>query len=94
MNYLDPRMRSAKRTSVGMNGIGENYGWPKIGNGINYDGAKFTDETSLPDVEQPLRYRDPFKAPSTMAFITFDGHLDWKDNLLVGSLKFLFFKRR
>jgi glucose/arabinose dehydrogenase len=69
---------------------GKNYGWPKISYGINYDGTKFTEHTSLPGMEQPLHYWVPSIAPSGMAYVTSDKYPDWKDNILVGSLKFLY----
>lgn len=69
---------------------GKNYGWPKISYGINYDGSKFTDYTALPGMEQPLHYWVPSIAPSGMAYITSDIYPNWKGNILVGSLKFLY----
>jgi glucose/arabinose dehydrogenase len=69
---------------------GKNYGWPIISYGINYDGTKFTDNTSLPGMEQPLHYWDPSIAPSGMAFVTSEKYPGWNGNLLVGSLKFLY----
>jgi len=69
---------------------GKNYGWPKISYGINYDGTKFTDYTSLPGMEQPLHYWVPSIAPSGMAMVTSDKYPGWKGNVLVGSLKFLY----
>tara|TARA_R110002072_G_scaffold2780_6_gene22098 strand:- start:3493 stop:4605 length:1113 start_codon:yes stop_codon:yes gene_type:complete len=67
---------------------GKNYGWPKISYGINYSGTKFTDNTALPGMEQPLHQWTPSIAPSGMAFVSSDKYPDWKGNLLVGSLKF------
>ena len=67
---------------------GKNYGWPIISYGVNYSGTSFTDITEKEGMEQPLHYWDPSIAPSGMAFITSDKYGDWKNNLLVGSLKF------
>ncbi|RMA64833.1 PQQ-dependent sugar dehydrogenase [Ulvibacter antarcticus] len=67
---------------------GANYGWPVISYGINYSGTKFTDETSRPDMEEPVYYWVPSIAPCGMAFVTGDKYPDWKGQLLVGSLKF------
>jgi len=72
---------------------GKNYGWPLISHGINYSGTKFTDNTALPGMEQPLHYWDPSIAPSGMTFITSDIYPNWKGNLLVGSLKFQYLNR-
>lgn len=72
---------------------GKNFGWPKISYGINYSGTKFTEHTSLPDMEQPLFYWTPSIAPSGMTFVTSDIYPEWKYNLLVGSLKFKYLER-
>lgn len=72
---------------------GNNYGWPKITYGINYSGTKITDDTSLPGMQQPLHYWKPSIAPSGMTFVTSDRYPDWKGNLLVGSLRFMYLER-
>ncbi len=72
---------------------GKNYGWPEISYGVNYSGSKFTDNTSLPGMEEPLYYWVPSIAPSGMAFISSDVYPGWKGNLLVGSLKFQYLDR-
>ncbi|MBT8270914.1 MAG: PQQ-dependent sugar dehydrogenase [Flavobacteriaceae bacterium] len=72
---------------------GKNYGWPKISYGINYSGTKFTDDTVLPGMEQPLYYWVPSIAPSGMCFVTSDKYPGWKGNLMVGSLKFQYLDR-
>jgi len=72
---------------------GKNYGWPLITYGINYDGTIITDNTSLPEMEQPIHYWVPSIAPSGMAFVTSDKYPSWKGNLLVGSLKFQYLNR-
>jgi len=67
---------------------GANYGWPVISFGVNYSGSKFTEETTRPNMEQPIYYWTPSIAPCGMAFVTSDLYPDWKNHLLVGSLKF------
>ncbi|MFT7627375.1 MAG: glucose/arabinose dehydrogenase [Ulvibacter sp.] len=67
---------------------GANYGWPHISYGVNYSGSKFTEETTRPNMEQPIYYWTPSIAPCGMAFVTSDLYPDWKGHLLVGSLKF------
>ncbi|WP_378185015.1 PQQ-dependent sugar dehydrogenase [Aquimarina sp. W85] len=67
---------------------GSNYGWPVITYGINYSGTTITDQTEKEGMEQPLYYWIPSIAPSGMDFITSDVYPDWKNALLVGSLKF------
>ena len=72
---------------------GKNYGWPKISYGVNYSGTKFTEYTSLPEMEQPLHYWTPSIAPSGMAFISSNKYGNWKGDLLVGSLKFRYLNK-
>ena len=72
---------------------GNNYGWPKITYGINYSGTTITDDTALPGMEQPLHYWVPSIAPSGMAFVTSNRYPDWKGNVLVGSLRFMYLER-
>ncbi|NRD20500.1 PQQ-dependent sugar dehydrogenase [Winogradskyella eckloniae] len=67
---------------------GANYGWPIISYGVNYSGTKFTEITQKEGMEQPFHYWDPSIAPSGMAFIDSDVYGNWKNNLLIGSLKF------
>lgn len=67
---------------------GKNYGWPVITYGVNYGGAKIGVGTEAPGYEQPLFYWDPSIAPSGLA--SYQGAMfpEWKDDLIVGSLKF------
>lgn len=67
---------------------GNNYGWPEISFGINYDGTSFTDDTAKIGMEQPQWYWDPSIAPSGMTFVTGDKFPEWEGDILVGSLKF------
>ncbi|MEM8929054.1 MAG: PQQ-dependent sugar dehydrogenase [Bacteroidota bacterium] len=72
---------------------GKNYGWPVITYGINYSGTKITDETSRPNMEQPLYYWVPSIAPSGLEIISSDNYPDWKGNVLAGSLVFQYLER-
>jgi len=65
---------------------GRNYGWPVIGFGIDYSGAKIHESTHKPGMEQPVWYWVPSIAPSGMAFLTGDAFPAWRGNLLVGAL--------
>jgi glucose/arabinose dehydrogenase len=65
---------------------GKNYGWPVIGYGIDYSGAKIHEAAAKPGMEQPLKYWVPSIAPSGMAFYTGDLFPAWKGNLFVGAL--------
>jgi glucose/arabinose dehydrogenase len=72
---------------VNIIGKGKNYGWPVIGYGIDYSGAKIHESTHKAGMEQPLKYWVPSIAPSGMAFYTGDLFPGWKGNLFVGALK-------
>lgn len=72
---------------------GLNYGWPTISFGINYNGTTFTNDTAKAKMEQPLIYYVPSIAPCGMAFVTSDRYGDWKNSLLIGSLRFQYLER-
>jgi glucose/arabinose dehydrogenase len=65
---------------------GRNYGWPVIGYGIDYSGARIHEGTRKAGMEQPLKYWVPSIAPCGMAFYTGDLFTAWKGNLFVGAL--------
>ena len=65
---------------------GKNYGWPVIGYGVDYSGAKIHESTHKEGMEQPIYYWVPSIAPSGMAFYTGDAFPGWKGNLFVGAL--------
>jgi len=65
---------------------GKNYGWPVIGYGIDYSGAKIHESTQKAGMEQPIKYWVPSIAPSGMAFYTGDLFPAWRGNLFVGAL--------
>jgi glucose/arabinose dehydrogenase len=67
---------------------GSNYGWPEVSYGINYDGTTYTNVLERADVDPPLLYWVPSIAPSGMDFIRSDLYPGWKNQLLVGSLRF------
>ena len=67
---------------------GNNYGWPEITYGKNYTGTKITNYTHKDGMEQPIIHWTPSIAVCGMDF--YDGKVfnNWKNNLLVTSLKF------
>ncbi|MFC7396949.1 PQQ-dependent sugar dehydrogenase [Chelatococcus sp. GCM10030263] len=65
---------------------GANYGWPVIGYGVHYSGAKIGVGTTRPGMEQPVFYWDPSIAPSGMAFLTSNRYPGWQGNLFTGAL--------
>jgi glucose/arabinose dehydrogenase len=68
-------------------GKGKNYGWPVIGFGIDYSGAKIHDATAKDGMEQPLKYWVPSIAPSGMAFYTGTLFPKWNGSLVTGALR-------
>ncbi|MDC8832181.1 PQQ-dependent sugar dehydrogenase [Alteromonas gilva] len=72
---------------------GNNYGWPLITYGIDYDGDIISDKTAQPGMEQPVLYWDPSIAPSGMTFYNGNVFKDWQGDLLVGALKFRHLRR-
>jgi len=71
---------------VNIDETGKNYGWPVIGYGIDYSGAKIHEATSKPGMEQPIKYWVPSIAPSGMAFYQGDLFQNWRGSLFVGAL--------
>ena len=69
---------------------GLNYGWPIITYGINYNGTIITEQTQREGLEQPKYYWVPSIAPCGMSFITGNRYPRWRNQLLVGSLKFAY----
>lgn len=65
---------------------GKNYGWPVIGYGIDYSGAKLHDSATQEGMEQPTHYWVPSIAPSGMAFYTSTKFPEWKNSLFIGAL--------
>ena len=65
---------------------GNNYGWPTITYGINYDGTIITDETEAPGMEQPIVKWVPSIAPSGMAIVETSGFEEWIGDLLIGAM--------
>ena len=66
---------------------GKNYGWPLIGYGVNYGGAKIHEATSKPGMEQPIKYWVPSIAPSGMAFYNGTLFPAWRGSLFAGALR-------
>ena len=72
---------------------GNNYGWPTISYGINYDGTKFTDIREKEGMLQPVWYYVPSIAPCGMDFYTGNKFPNWQGDLFIGSLKFRYVER-
>jgi aldose sugar dehydrogenase len=65
---------------------GENYGWPKVSYGIDYDGSTITEFQEMDGIKPPVHYWDPSIAPCGMALVTSDRYPGWKGDLLIGAL--------
>jgi glucose/arabinose dehydrogenase len=65
---------------------GKNYGWPVIGYGIDYNGARIHESTHKEGMEQPIWYWVPSIAPSGMAFTPDSVIPGWRNSLFVGAL--------
>jgi glucose/arabinose dehydrogenase len=65
---------------------GKNYGWPVIGYGIDYNGARIHESTHKDGMEQPIWYWVPSIAPSGMAFAPNSVIPAWRNSLFVGAL--------
>ena len=65
---------------------GQNYGWPLVSYGINYQGSDVgTGDPRAPQFAEPVYYWDPVIAPAGMTF--YDGsYAGWQGDLLIGSL--------
>lgn len=72
---------------------GNNYGWPTITYGINYNGTIITRDTVKEGMEQPVLFWRPSIAPCGMDFVSSQRYGPWKGNLLVGSLKYAQLRR-
>ncbi|MEL6781913.1 MAG: PQQ-dependent sugar dehydrogenase [Pseudomonadota bacterium] len=65
---------------------GNNYGWPEITYGVNYDGTVISNKTAMEGMEQPVVKWVPSIAPSGMTLYQGDMFPEWKGDLLVGAM--------
>jgi glucose/arabinose dehydrogenase len=66
---------------------GNNYGWPIVTYGMNYDGTPITPHTELEGTTQPIVNYTPSLAVSGMDFYDGDTFPEWKGNLFLGTLR-------
>lgn len=78
---------------INLVGKGNNYGWPVITFGINYDGTVLSKFTAKEGMEQPVFQWTPSIGPSSMKFVTGDKYPGWKGDILNGSLSFKYLER-
>ncbi|MGE9269619.1 MAG: PQQ-dependent sugar dehydrogenase [Verrucomicrobiales bacterium] len=66
---------------------GNNYGWPVITHGMNYDGTPMTSETAREGMEQPLIHWTPSLAVCGLDFYTGSAFPGWENDLFAGALR-------
>ena len=67
---------------------GNNYGWPVITYGKNYDGSTISYFTQKDGMELPVLHWTPSIAVCGITFYTGNVFKEWKNNLFVTSLKY------
>ncbi len=65
---------------------GKNYGWPVIGYGIDYSGARISPFTEMEGMEQPLKYWVPSIAPASLDLYTGTLFPAWTGDFFVAGL--------
>jgi glucose/arabinose dehydrogenase len=65
---------------------GNNYGWPLVSYGINYNGQPISDKTEAPGITNPITYWVPSIAVSNVMKYEGNQFYQWKGNLFVVSL--------
>jgi glucose/arabinose dehydrogenase len=78
---------------INLVGKGNNYGWPVITYGINYDGTILSELKAKDGMEQPVFQWTPSIGPSSMKFIVGDRYPGWNGDILSGSLSFKYLER-
>lgn len=66
---------------------GQNYGWPLVTHGVNYDGQPISAQTERADLVSPLLHWTPSIAPSGLTFYSGNDFPAWQGQLLSGALK-------
>jgi aldose sugar dehydrogenase len=64
----------------------KDYGWPTIGYGEEYSGAKIHEATQAPGMEQPVYYWDPVISPSGLTIYSGELFPEWKGDFFIGGL--------
>lgn len=72
---------------------GQNYGWPVISYGVNYNGAAIGEGQSKTGMQQPVHYWDPSIAPSGLMVYRGDLFPAWQGDMFTGSLNSDFLSR-
>ncbi|GGD97711.1 dehydrogenase [Tsuneonella deserti] len=66
---------------------GDNYGWPIVSNGDDYDGTPIPDHATRPEFHAPAISWNPVIAPGD--FVFYSGKLwpEWKGQAIIGGMK-------
>ncbi len=67
---------------------GNNYGWPVITYGLNYNGTIISENQRKEGMEQPIMYWNPSIAACGLDFYSGDLFPKWQNRLMVGALRF------
>lgn len=65
---------------------GKDYGWPTIGYGEEYSGARIHATSQAPGLEQPVYYWDPVISPGALAIYSGELFPEWKGDFLIAGL--------
>jgi glucose/arabinose dehydrogenase len=65
---------------------GKDYGWPTIGYGEEYSGARIHQTTQQAGLEQPVYYWDPVISPSGMTIYSGRMFPEWRGDVFIGGL--------
>lgn len=65
---------------------GNNYGWPVVSWGDNYDGTEIPDPTTRPEFADAVIHWTPTISPSGMIFYQGDLFPEWRNSMMIGGL--------
>jgi aldose sugar dehydrogenase len=65
---------------------GKDYGWPTIGYGEEYSGARIHERTQAAGMEQPIYYWDPVISPGGMTIYAGQAFPEWRGNFFIAGL--------
>ena len=65
---------------------GQNYGWPVVSWGINYDGSNIPNPPTRPEFADAIKHWSPVISPSGMIFYTGDVFPEWQGSAMIGGL--------
>jgi glucose/arabinose dehydrogenase len=65
---------------------GQNYGWPLVTHGVDYDGSPIGEGRSRPDLADPIHVWVPSVSPSGIAFYAGAAFPAWRGSLFVAAL--------